>query len=73
MENMNTETKECNYYWMINTNSYTVDQVEVLKGEMVKKKKGDRAIVNNDWRKATEEEVRTKQWSNGCYFNLINM
>lgn len=63
----------CNYPWMINQNTYSVDGKEVLKGEMHKMQKGQRPILNNDWRKATEEEVRTKQWHKGNYFNLINV
>lgn len=58
------------YYWMINTKSYSIDGIEVSKGQMVKKKKGERAIVNTDWRKATAEEVSNKKYYKGHYFNL---
>ena len=82
---MNTENKkaekqcdihvvsESNYPWMINQNTYSVDGIEVKKGEMHKMQKGQRPIVNTDWRKATEEEVITKQWHKGHYFNLMNV
>jgi len=63
----------CNYYWMINTVTYSVDGVEVKKGRMWKRKSTDRAVINKDWRKATEEEVKTKEWYHGNYFNLMNL
>lgn len=62
-----------NYYWMINTRSYSVDGIEVPKGRMIRKKKGERPIINEDWRPATEDEVNTKQWYKGYYFNLKNV
>ena len=68
-----TSVSNCNYPWMINQNTYSIDGIEVKKGEMHKMQKGQRAIINNDWRKATEEEVRTKQWYKGHYFNLMNV
>ena len=71
IKNIN-DKKQCNYPWMINQNTYYVDGKEVLKGEMHQMQKGQRPILNNDWRKATEEEVRTKQWHKG-YFNLMNV
>lgn len=63
----------CNYPWMINQNTYSVDGVEIPKGRMYKIQKGQRPIINTDWRKATEEEVKTKQWYKGNYFNLMNV
>ena len=66
------ENTKMGYYWMINTRSYSVDGIVVLAGEMTKQKKGGRAIVNNDWRLATKSEVKTKNWSKGTYFNLMN-
>lgn len=68
-----TDVSGCNYYWMINTNTYSVDGIEVKKSKMCKMKKTDRAIINDDWRKATEEEVKTKQWYKGTCFNLMNV
>lgn len=63
----------CNYPWMINQNTYSVDGIEIPKGRMHKMQKGQRPIINTDWRKATEEEVKTKQWYKGHYFNLMNV
>ena len=59
-----------NYYWMINTVSYSIDGVDVPKGRMCKMKKTDRRIVNDDWREAKKCEVITKKWHRGNYFNL---
>jgi len=61
------------YYWIINQNTYSVDGREMSKGRMDKIYKGQRAIINKDWRKATEEEINTKQWYKGHYFNLSNV
>jgi len=63
-----------NIYWIINQNTYTVDGIEVPKGRMIKmNKKTDRPIHNKSWRKATDLEVKTKQYYKGNYFNLINV
>jgi len=59
-----------NDYWMICQSTYIIEGVEVPKGRMKKIKKGNRGIMNPDWRKATDYEVRTKQWYKGNYFNL---
>ncbi len=64
------DVSSSNYYWMINQYTYTVDGIEVPKGRMQKIKKGSRPIVNPDWRKATDEEVATKQYYKGNFFNL---
>jgi hypothetical protein len=64
------DVSSSNYYWMINQNTYTIDGIEVKQGRMEKIKKGSRPIINPDWRKATNEEVETKQWYKGNFFNL---
>jgi len=58
------------YYWIINTRSYSIDGIDVPKGRMQRMEKGSRPVVNEDWRSATQEEVVTKKWHNGHYFNL---
>jgi len=53
--------------WYICRNTYEIDGVEIPRGRMIFSL---RPIFNNDWRVATPEEVETKQWYKGHYFNL---
>jgi len=59
-------------YWVICTKSYEVDGIEVPKGRM-DYYTSTRPIVNSDWRRATQEEIETRQRHKGNTFNLRNV
>jgi hypothetical protein len=59
-------------YWVICVNSYEIDGKEFSKGTM-KFHESIRPIINNNWRRATEDEIETKQWFKGVWFNLKNV
>ena len=58
-------------YWLINQRDYIVDGHEVKRGRMSRIEKGSRAVMNPDWRLATHEEIESKQWYKGHFFNLM--
>lgn len=64
---------ESKYYWKINTVTYTVDGDEIPKGRMRRKEIGERPLINPFWRMATDEEIETKQYHKGYFFNLKNV
>jgi hypothetical protein len=59
-------------YWVICTRSYEIDGNEIPKGRM-DYYTSTRPIMNKDWRRATVEEVETKQHHKGNWFNLRNV
>jgi len=59
-------------YWIICTHSYEVDGTEISKGSM-KYHTSTRPVISNYWRLATQDEINTKQWVKGKYFNLKNV
>ncbi|GEM_PF-5472901 len=59
-------------YWIICTKSYEIDGTEIPKGRM-SYHTSTRPVVNSDWRKATQEEVDTRQYHKGNAFNLRNV
>ena len=62
-----------NSYWIINQNTYTIDGLEIPKGRMVRKYKGERPVLNEDWRTATAQEVEGKKYYKGNFYNLTNV
>ena len=59
-------------YWVICTKSYEIDGIEIPKGRM-DYYTSTRPIVNSNWRKATQDEVDSKQYHKGSAFNLKNV
>ena len=58
-------------YWEICTKSYEIDGTEIPKGRM-SYHTSTRPTVNQDWRRATQEEIDTRQYYKGNDFNLRN-
>jgi len=58
--------------WMICTKSFEIDGTKTPKGRMFYHIPM-RPIVNPDWRKATQEEIDTRQYHKGNAFNLRNV
>lgn len=56
-------------YWVICVNSYEYDNKEIPKGRM-NMHYSQRPIISRNWRRATENEINTKKWFKGNYFNL---
>lgn len=57
-------------YWVILQHTYDLDGKHFPKGRM-HFHTSQRPIMNKDWRRATQEEIDTKQISkDGNYFNL---
>lgn len=67
MEEVQTATYKG--YWEICTESYEIDGVEIPKGRM-KYHTSTRPTINQDWRRATQEEIETMQFYKGNAFNL---
>ena len=59
-------------YWEICTKSYEIDGTEIPKGRM-SYHTSTRPTVNQDWRRATQEEIDTRQYYKGNAFNLRNV
>lgn len=59
-------------YWVICVNSYEYDDTYIPKGRM-QKHYSQRPIQNRDWRRATQDEIDTKDWFKGNFFNLKNV
>jgi hypothetical protein len=59
-------------YWVICVNSYEYDGEEISKGRM-DYHYSTRPIISNNWRRATSDEVETKQNFKGRWFNLKNV
>lgn len=59
-------------YWVICIQSYEYDGQEIPKGRMCYHT-SKRPIVSNKWRKATTDEVETKQKYKNNFFNLKNV
>lgn len=59
-------------YWVICTQSYEIDGLEVPKGRM-DYYTSTRPIMNPAWRLATQEEIDTKQRFKANWFNLKNV
>jgi hypothetical protein len=59
-------------YWEICTKSYEIDGVEIPKGRM-SYHTSTRPTINQDWRRATQEEIDTMQYHKGNAFNLRNV
>lgn len=58
-----------NGYWVICTQSYENDGIEIPKGRM-NFHQSLRPIMNPKWRRATTEEIKGKQRFKGNWFNL---
>lgn len=56
-------------YWIICVQSYDYEGTEIPKGRM-KYHTSTRPVISKRWRRATEQEVETKQCFKGNYFNL---
>ena len=61
-----------NGYWIICTRSYEVDGEEIPKGRM-KYHISIRPVMNDAWRRATVDEIETKQYHKANFFNLKNV
>ena len=59
-------------YWVICVNSYKYEDTYIPKGRM-HKHYSERPIQNKDWRRATQDEIDTKDWFKGNFFNLKNV
>jgi hypothetical protein len=59
-------------YWEICIKSYEIEGVEIPKGRM-SYHTSTRPTVNQKWRRATQEEIDTRQYYNGNAFNLMNV
>lgn len=57
--------------WIICIKSYCIDGKEISKGRM--KYSYARFPVSGLWLRATEDEIETKQWFKGKWFNLKNI
>lgn len=56
-------------YWIICQYSYEYEGNEIPKGRM-KFHTSQRPVLSKRWRRATDEEIKTKRWFKGNYFNL---
>lgn len=56
--------------WIICVSSYEIDGIEIPKGRM--NYTYGRLPVNGLWRRATDEEIETKKWHRGNYYNLLS-
>lgn len=60
--------------WIICTNSYMLENgTEIPKGRMEYSYAQFRQVCALNWRRATEDEIQTKDWFKGNYFNLKNV
>lgn len=59
-------------YWVICTQSYEIDGTEISKGRM-NYHTSIRPIMSTKWRKATQNEIETRQYFKGNCFNLKNV
>ena len=59
-------------YWVICVQSYEYDGIEIPKGRM-DYHQSTRPIMSNKWRRATQEEIETRQYHKGNAFNLTNV
>lgn len=59
--------------WIICVQSYEIDGVCYPKGRMEYSYAQFRQACSPNWRRATDDEIATKQWHNGNYFNLKNV
>lgn len=59
-------------YWIICVNSYEYDGKEISKGSM-HLHYSMRPVMSKNWRRATGDEVVTKNWFKGNWFNLKNV
>lgn len=59
-------------YWVICVQSYEYDGIEIPKGRM-RYHQSTRLIISNKWRRATQEEIDTRQFHKGNTFNLMNV
>jgi len=59
-------------YWVICQQSYEVDGIYIPKGRM-DFHESPIPIQNEDWRRATQEEINTKKYHKGNFFNLPNV
>lgn len=59
-------------YWIICVQSYEYDGEEIPKGRMEEYTSG-RPLITNRWRRATADEIQTKQRHKGNWFNLKNV
>ena len=59
-------------YWVICVQSYEYDGIEIPKRRM-SYHQSTRPIISNKWRRATQEEIDTRQYHKGNAFNLINI
>lgn len=55
-------------HWKICTESYEIEGIEIPKGRMCFYT-STRPIVNQRWRRATQEEIDTRQYHKGNAFN----
>ncbi len=55
-------------YWVICVNSYDFEGKYTPKGRM-NYHTSTFPIINTDWRRATEEEIETKKWFKGNFYN----
>lgn len=55
-------------YWIICTQPYEYEGTEITRGEM-DYYTSTRPVVSKKWRKATPNEIETKQNYNGKWFN----
>lgn len=58
-----------NGYWVICVQSYEVDGVEISKGKM-SYHTSVRPIISNKWRRATQEEIETREYGKRGAYNL---
>ena len=59
-------------YWVICTQSYEIDGTEISKGRM-DYYTSTRPIMSTKWRRATQDEIETRQYFKGNCFNLKNV
>lgn len=59
-------------YWVICTQSYEIDGIEIPKGRM-KYHTSTRPIMSTKWRRAAQDEIETRQYFKGNCFNLKNV
>ena len=60
--------------WLICINSYFLENgTEIPKGRMEYSNAQFRQACSPNWSRATEQEIETKDWYKGNYFNLKNV
>ena len=60
--------------WIICVSSYTLENgTEIPKGRMEYSHAQFRQSCAPNWRRATEDEIQTKEWFKGNHFNLKNV